>query len=353
MSSYHGGKFRVGKKIAQVIVNESTKQSFDIKGYCEPFSGMLGVFRHIPDMFKNKGFDDLKYKAGDMNRSVMMMWNGSKTGWQPPTEMNEKTYNEIKNGPHSADKGYVCHQYSFGGKFCNSYIGKYGKNSNFPIVRERFKKIVDTIKTNKVSFKHGSYTQFSKLKGYVIYCDPPYIKTTQYGSTFDNQEFYNWCRKMSKHNLVFITEYNAPDDFKMIWSKTVKLGIWASKDKTKNASRIEKLFTIKKYFLGINKETMAKKKTKRKTQKTEVEVVPKQESDVEIVEDEPEVEVVPEVEVIPEVKPKKKKKKRAPSAYNLFCKKMMKTEDIRALPHKERFKAIGVLWREHKEKSKQ
>jgi hypothetical protein len=46
MTAYHGGKQRIGKKLAQVIYDESMdiseEEGFQIKGYCEPFSGMLG-----------------------------------------------------------------------------------------------------------------------------------------------------------------------------------------------------------------------------------------------------------------------------------------------------------------------
>jgi hypothetical protein len=45
MTTYHGGKQRIGKKIAQIIVEESVDMSeeegWNIKGYCEPFCGML------------------------------------------------------------------------------------------------------------------------------------------------------------------------------------------------------------------------------------------------------------------------------------------------------------------------
>jgi hypothetical protein len=56
MTSYHGGKQRIGQKLAQVIYDESMdiseEEGFQIKGYCEPFSGMLGVYKYIPELFK-------------------------------------------------------------------------------------------------------------------------------------------------------------------------------------------------------------------------------------------------------------------------------------------------------------
>lgn len=45
--------------------------------------------------------------------------------------------------------------------------------------------------------------------------------------------------KMSKYNKVFVSEYNAPDDFDCIWSKqvTTSLKVHEHEDRT------EKLFT--------------------------------------------------------------------------------------------------------------
>ena len=81
MTSYHGGKKRIGKEISGIIVDESINISEDegwkIKGYCEPFCGMLGVYQHIPKLFEEEGLK-LKYKAGDTNKSVIMMWNEAK-----------------------------------------------------------------------------------------------------------------------------------------------------------------------------------------------------------------------------------------------------------------------------------
>lgn len=48
----------------------------------------------------------------------------------------------------------------------------------------------------------------------VIYCDPPYRGTSGYLSSFDFNEFDEWCRG-HKENL-FISEYQMPEDFKMI-----------------------------------------------------------------------------------------------------------------------------------------
>ena len=48
IACYNGGKQRIGKRLSSIIAEESLdiedEYDFTIKGYCEPFCGMLGVF---------------------------------------------------------------------------------------------------------------------------------------------------------------------------------------------------------------------------------------------------------------------------------------------------------------------
>ena len=49
-----------------------------------------------------------------------------------------------------------------------------------------------------------------------------------------------------------------------------------------------------------------------------------------------------------QTKSKDPSKKRSPTAYNLFFQEKMQDDEIKELPHKERMKAIGELWKEQK-----
>jgi DNA adenine methylase len=225
MTAYHGGKQKIGKKLASIIHKESIdiseEEGFQIKGYCEPFCGMLGVYQHIPELFDNEGLK-LEYKAGDTNTSVILMWKAVQQGWIPPSKVSEKEYNILKNAPDSAKKGYVAHQYSFWGQYFKGYAPKYGHPSDSSPAVKRVTNIAK--KVSNVSFSAKPYTEYSKLKNYVIYCDPPYNNREQwYKGCFDSEKFYEWCREMSENNIVFASDYNAPDDFEKIWSKDVKI----------------------------------------------------------------------------------------------------------------------------------
>ena len=62
----------LGNDIAKAIFDESIAiaqdERFNITGYCEPFCGMMGVYKHIPSMYKAEGLR-IQYKAGDFKVS--------------------------------------------------------------------------------------------------------------------------------------------------------------------------------------------------------------------------------------------------------------------------------------------
>ena len=80
--------------------------------------------------------------------------------------------------------------------------------------------------------------------GAVVYCDPPYENTKQYGNSrnFDYIEFWEVMRKWSRDNVVLVSELKAPDDFEFIWEQEVSRSIKAT-DKSK---AVEKLFVHKR-----------------------------------------------------------------------------------------------------------
>ena len=79
--------------------------------------------------------------------------------------------------------------------------------------------------------------------GAVIYCDIPYIGTDKYRKQdFDHTKFWDWARVKSKTHKLYISEYNAPDDFEIVFSLS-KRSSYSSQ--TNNTQTIEKIFTYK------------------------------------------------------------------------------------------------------------
>lgn len=79
----------------------------------------------------------------------------------------------------------------------------------------------------------------------VVYSDPPYFNTTKYskGMSIDYTEFWDYMRELSKDNIIFISEEQAPDDFIAIFEKQQQRTIDVNKDNVKIST--EKLFVHK------------------------------------------------------------------------------------------------------------
>lgn len=93
-----------------------------------------------------------------------------------------------------------------------------------------------------VRFENKSYLDLDIPEQSIIYCDPPYNGTAKYKAVddFDNVKFWQWCRdKVEEGHQVFVSEYNAPDDFVCVWQQELKVSV-ARSGKQKTAT--EKLF---------------------------------------------------------------------------------------------------------------
>lgn len=67
----------------------------------------------------------------------------------------------------------------------------------------------------QIEFSSLSYDQVEIKDNSVIYCDPPYAGTAKYSEGgFDHGKFFDWA--LNNKHPVFISEYKAPKDFKLI-----------------------------------------------------------------------------------------------------------------------------------------
>ncbi len=82
-------------------------------------------------------------------------------------------------------------------------------------------------------------------KEYILYCDPPYKGTSTYfKDEFDHNKYWKWVREKSKTNLVYTSEYSAPDDFVAILEFEQKSTLQGGVQKHNNQPN-EKLFVHK------------------------------------------------------------------------------------------------------------
>lgn len=227
---YQGGKAIIAKEIFEIINKITTGHKWSGE-YFEPFCGLLHVAVH----FANEGKSVL---ANDINLDLIMLLRAIKRGWIPPTVYSKEIYDYYKaSNTHSAERGFYGFACAYSGIF---FAGYSVIDEHF----NRFRRLLMDLKEplQNIKLVSNSYDSF-KPKKMTIYCDPPYRGNkfgTEHFSNFDSDAFWDTMRKWSKNNLVFISEYEAPDDFLCIWKKKMK-----TRFNNVQKERVERLFIYK------------------------------------------------------------------------------------------------------------
>lgn len=160
-----------------------------------------------------------------------------------PETYDENFYQQVKNNKDNYPDwlvGLVGFS-TFGAKWWGGY--PRDKQGDRDIVAESIRNIKkQSTHLKGIKFKCHDYLQ-STYFNTVLYLDPPYHSTTTYGSKFNSEAYYNWCRKQRNNDcIVLCSEYEMPDDFKCIWEKEHSVN-FDSNRKTKQ-KRVEKLFVL-------------------------------------------------------------------------------------------------------------
>ena len=242
---YMGSKNKLSKDLVPIIQSYITENT---KGYIEPFVGGANVIDKI-QCDKKIGFDIHEY--------LIELLNYSKENYNEiPDTISEEEYKNVKNNKDEYPKWYVglvgfCATY--GARWFEGYARSFKSDGVTPrdMSGERIKNLKKQAPNLKdIKFNCCNFLDLpkDKIKGYVIYCDPPYKNSKKYSKTeeFPYEKFYEWCKEMSVHNTVLISEYDMPEDFVCIWEKNHKTLIDSNKSSSdKNNIRIEKLYTYK------------------------------------------------------------------------------------------------------------
>lgn len=236
---YMGSKRSIAKEIVPIIQSYITDNT---KGYIEPMVGGCNIIDKIK--CKNRyGFDSHK-------QLIALFEKLQNDINEIPNEIPYEEYMKVKENKDDYEDWYlglVGFLGSFGAKYFGGYA-RHNKNDNTEQIQrgsiKNLKKQYDNLKD--VKFKCKDFRDIKDISGYVIYCDPPYKDTTKYSTKgFPYEEFYDWCRGMSKNNIVLISEYSMPNDFKCIWEKESKVNFDSNrKTGDKKNKRIEKLFKV-------------------------------------------------------------------------------------------------------------
>ena len=230
---YLGGKSKIRKQVSQFL--ESVRKPEQV--YFEPFVGGGWVLQEMSGQ---------RY-ASDGNKSLVAMYKALQDGWEPPEFVSEdewRTYRkttEVMYDPMQAFTRFGC---GFGGDWNGGYARSEGKTCYAATSKRSLLKQLPKIKD--VTFVCGMFHEHSPNDS-LIYCDPPYAGTTQYGAFggFDHEHFWDTMREwQSNGNTVVVSEYNAPEDFICVKEMTSQMGLSVG-DTVTRPKRIEKLFMHK------------------------------------------------------------------------------------------------------------
>lgn len=230
-----GSKNRIAKFVLPIMIKEANEKG--ITTWVEPFVGGANMIDKVPTNFKRIGID---YNAHTIEALIAIRDLVDKL----PNQLTENEYKQLKGSEPEPIKSWLRFVCSYSGKFDNGFArqGNPLKYGSEPIEEGLRNAQKQSPNLQGVKFINGSYDECSDFENCLIYCDPPYEGTTSYKTgAFDHHKFWDWCRKMSEKNLVFISEYKAPDDFICVWEGEVKTNFASQRDVATHKA-VEKLF---------------------------------------------------------------------------------------------------------------
>lgn len=233
-----GSKRKLAKFILPIVLENRTEGQW----YVEPFCGGANI---IDKVTGNR-------IGNDINRYLIALLRWMQEERFSFPIVSEEEYKRIKEDKELNYPdwliGYAGFQLSFGAKWFGGYRrDKKGISGieneikqNATASKSLFKQ-AELLK--EVEFTNFSYQDLAIPENSIIYCDPPYANTTKYKDKFDSESFWNWCnQRVEEGHTVFVSEYQAPEDWTCVWEKEVTTGL----DTKTTKKSVEKLFTRKK-----------------------------------------------------------------------------------------------------------
>lgn len=247
---YMGSKNRIAKELLPIILKDRKPGQW----YVEPFVGGANMIDKV----------DGKRIGCDSNEYLIELLQHVQSEGELPDYVSEEEYSSARKliketGVRSVKRipnwkvGFIGFCCSFGGK----WFGGFARNVKKGDVNEHLNKttrnycseskrnlIAQAPNIKDVVFRHMSYLDIKFKESCIIYCDPPYEGTTKYKDKFDHIIFWDKVRQwVNEGHKVFVSEYNAPEDFVCVWQKDTLANFSLQNDIDK--TRTEKLFIHK------------------------------------------------------------------------------------------------------------
>lgn len=229
---YMGSKNRIAKDILPIMFAERKPGQW----WVEPFVGGGNIIDKIIT----------KRIGSDMNPYVIQALTAIRDNVHDlprnNKEFTEDDYRKLRKNDDYKYKGYAGFAFSYSGKWLGGWC-RDNKNKR-DYVNEAYKNALkQSSRLQGVLLVKASYSDLEIPDNSIIYCDPPYEGATKYKSSFNHSDFWEWCRqKASQGHTIFVSEYNAPDDFECVWHKEIVSSLTQD---TGSKKAVEKLFRYK------------------------------------------------------------------------------------------------------------
>lgn len=234
---YVGGK----TKLATHILGEIQKlRQPEHNTYIEPFLGGANSFCVIAPHFD-------RAIGIEANESIAMMWQAVVDGRYPPEEVSEDFYREMRHAPPSALRGFVGVGSSFGAKWFGGYARGKTASGEWRNYASESARAIEKQRPGMcgADIRYGDYSSAPVNESCVVYCDPPYLGTTQYSGAlaFDHDELYKVCESWADTGaLVLVSEYRAPSSWDVIAEWEHRQSVSAVVDRKVT---VERLFRVR------------------------------------------------------------------------------------------------------------
>lgn len=242
---YMGSKSRIANQIVPIIQQIIDKNNISV--YIEPFCGGCNVIDKIKC--------DHRLASDNHKYLIALLANLDKLD-KLPSFVDKEHYSDVRAAFNCGSEKYenwyigaIGFLASYNDRFFDGgYAGLVNTKSG--VVRDYYNEAKRNLLQQSrylkdISFACVDYKDYTSERYYdcVFYVDPPYRDKKQYKSsqTFDYDEFWNWCRALSRNNIVIVSEQEAPSDFACIWNQDVFRTI----DNNKRVVATEKLFTFR------------------------------------------------------------------------------------------------------------
>jgi DNA adenine methylase len=232
---YVGSKNRHARHILPLILSGRLEGQW----YVEPFVGGFNCIDKVSG----------RRIGSDSNKFLIALFRAVVAGWTPPDSVDYNEYVAIRDNKNDFPAhlvGFVGFGCSYSGKWFGGYArGNDTKGVPRNYCSESKRNILSQVDSIKgVDIREGDYFTLEIPDNSIIYCDPPYKNTTSpySGDSIDYEEFWDWVRlqKLRGHR-IYVSEYEAPEDFTKIWSREVNNTL---NQDTGEKKGLEGLFTL-------------------------------------------------------------------------------------------------------------